>query len=252
MNFLLSYFIKLGLTTKDIANFKQSIIGPSSTKEQADLVWAEIQKIIDTEPESVRIRKNGKGELECLYIQTSYMRKWFTDFNTVLHIDSTFKVNLENFQLYISLVANEHYHGVPTSYCFMKSACGENLQFFYENITGTKLNHGKIEIIDEELANCKPDIIMIDKDLTNIDLLTNFFPNSIQYLCYFHVKKYFKKKVNDQDLNKDDKKQLHDQLVKLLEVSLFNFIHNFLLLINFRLKIFRVLIKLISQEITKS
>ena len=38
------------------------------------------------------------------------MRQWYIDFGDIRHIDSTFKVNVENFQLYISLTVNQHFN----------------------------------------------------------------------------------------------------------------------------------------------
>ena len=139
------------------------------------MLWEQIEALIAKEPSCVKLLKNSKGELECIFIQTSYMRKWFLDFHEIHNIDSTFKVNVENFQLYISMVHNEHGKGVPSAYCFMKSACKENIEFFYQNVTGkilkTAENGDVIEnILDEELAASTPGVNQIDKDLTNIDL----------------------------------------------------------------------------------
>ncbi len=66
------------------------------------------------------------------------------------------KVNVENFQLYISFTVNQHFRGVPTAYCFMKSASSENLEFFYQNVTGKKFVDGELVIFNEQLANVKP------------------------------------------------------------------------------------------------
>ena len=68
--------------------------------------------------------------------------------------------------------------------------------YIWEKITIDEISQETIiEIKDEELASCKPGVNLIDKDLTNIDLLTLYFPKSLQYLCTFHVLKYFKTKV---------------------------------------------------------
>ena len=79
---------------------------------------------------------NKNEELECIFIQTDFMKKWYLDFADVHHVDSTFKVNIENFQLFISLVHNQHGRGIPTGYMLTKSNCDENIDFFYQNLTG--------------------------------------------------------------------------------------------------------------------
>ena len=52
---------------------------------------------------------------------------------------------------------------------------------------------------------------MIDKDLTNIDMLKLYYPNTKIFLCTFHVLKWFKKLVNDH-VKKDDKETVHNLL----------------------------------------
>ena len=104
------------------------------------------------------------------------------------HIGTTFKVNIENFLLHISLVANQHARGVPTSFSFMKSCSAENLDFFYECLGGKRfLENCELEILNPELAKLNPVVIIIDKDLTNIELLQKYFPDSQILLCTFHV-----------------------------------------------------------------
>jgi len=38
----------------------------------------------------------------------------------------------------------------------MKSASSENLEFFYQNVTGKKFVDGELVIFNEQLANVKP------------------------------------------------------------------------------------------------
>jgi hypothetical protein len=51
------------------------------------------------------------------------MKDWYIKHPEIHHVDSTFRVNIENFQLYISMVVDAAGKGVPTGCCFMKSAC---------------------------------------------------------------------------------------------------------------------------------
>jgi len=116
----------------------------------------------------------------------------YLDFGDIHHIDSTFKVNIENFQLYIYLVVNQHSRGVPSGYCFMKSATAENIEFFYQQLTGKIINNEEIQIIHEDLSKIQPIVNIIDKDLTNIDVLSKYYPDATPLLCTFHVIKWFK------------------------------------------------------------
>jgi hypothetical protein len=50
---------------------------------------------------------------------------------------------------------------------------------------------GETEIFDEEKASSKVTTNMVDKDLTNIELLKQYYPNATILLCTFHVLKWF-------------------------------------------------------------
>ena len=57
-----------------------------------------IQRVKNSnDPDSVKIRLNEKNEVECIFIQTKFMKKWFIDFHEVHHIDTTFKVYIFQF-----------------------------------------------------------------------------------------------------------------------------------------------------------
>jgi len=58
----------------------------------------------DNSQNSVQIKVDENGTLQCLYIQTYQMKVWFKKYPNIVHIDSTFKVNIENYQLYICFV----------------------------------------------------------------------------------------------------------------------------------------------------
>jgi len=87
----------------------------------------------------------------------------------------------------------------------------------YDSYLGKKVNSdGEIEIFDEEKANSKVTTNMVDKDLTNIELLKQYYPNANILLCTFHVLKWFKKLVNDTVTGKETKEQIHDILTKMV------------------------------------
>ena len=57
---------------------------------------------------------------------------------------------------------------------------------------------------------------MVDKDLTNISLIPNYFIKSIILLCTFHLVKYFKAKIRDDEMEiaNNKKGELYDILSK--------------------------------------
>ncbi|CAF1325494.1 unnamed protein product [Rotaria sordida] len=123
----------INLTRKDINNFKQkmkfNLIGNRTDPELLQ-IW--IDEILNENPNnSIQIKLNEDGNLECLYIQTIQMKSWFEKYPNILHLDSTFKVNIENYQLYICMAQNANLRGVPVAYCLMTSGNKNNLEFFY-------------------------------------------------------------------------------------------------------------------------
>jgi hypothetical protein len=111
----------INLTIKDIYNFKQKIkfnlIGKQSDPE---LLRTWIDQILNENPSnSIQIKVNENSNLECLYIQNIQMKAWFEKYPNIVHIDSTFKVSIENDQLYICLVQNANLKEVLLAYCLM-------------------------------------------------------------------------------------------------------------------------------------
>ncbi|CAF3487097.1 unnamed protein product [Rotaria socialis] len=129
----------INLTRKDINNFKQNfqfnLVGDKSDPELLK-TWIN-QMLNDNSQNSVQIKINDKG--------------------------STFKVNIENYQLYICLVQNANLKGMPVSYCLMKLS---------------------------DLSETQ--VVMIDKDLTNADISRHYFDKARTLLCVFHVLEYLK------------------------------------------------------------
>jgi hypothetical protein len=91
----------INVARKDINNFKRKIkfnlVGNQSNPELLQ-TWID-QILNDSSSNSVQIKVNENGTLECIYIQTSQMKAWFEKYPNIVHIDSTFKVNIENYQL---------------------------------------------------------------------------------------------------------------------------------------------------------
>jgi hypothetical protein len=64
------------------------------------------------------------------------------------------------------MVQNSNGEGRPVSYCWMKAETYENLEFFYN------------EILDLPGAS-EVKVILVDKDLTNVNLLKTKFPRAV-------------------------------------------------------------------------
>ena len=119
---------------------------------------------------------DGDGILQ-LFVQLEFQQEWFHLYGQLIHIDGTFKVNCENYLLYVIMAQNSNGKGRPVAYCWMKSETKENLEFLYRLL---KLTPHIPEI----------KIILVDKDLTNLEVLRAAFSDSKILLCSFHVIKW--------------------------------------------------------------
>jgi len=145
----------------------------------------------------------NENDLQCIFIQTDRMKNWYQQYPEVLHIDSTFSINLEKFQLFSILAQDNNLRGVRVAYCFMNTDTKENLNFFYASFS----KHNNVT---------KTNAIIIDKDLTNINLLSQFFVNVQLLLCTFHVLKYVKLKIQKLQVELSKREALMEAFNKVL------------------------------------
>jgi hypothetical protein len=135
------------------------------------------------------------GSMEACFITLKSQREWFEKYPDINHLDATYKICMENFILYIFLAQDKNLAGVPIAFCLMKTETTGNMEFMYKMFS---------ELFDAK----KIKVIMIDKDLQNIEILKRFFPHVSLLLCTFHVIKYLKSIFADYDLDKGEKEKM--------------------------------------------
>ncbi|CAF2786046.1 unnamed protein product [Rotaria sp. Silwood2] len=197
----------INLTRKDVNNFKQKIkfnlIGNQSDPELLHTWIDEILNENSSNSIKIKIKINENGTLECLYIQTVHMKEWFDKYSNILHIDSTLKINIENYQLFICLVQNANLKGVPVAYCLMTTGNKDNLEFFYSTMS-------------QQNDLTQTQVVMVDKDLTNIDILQEYFRQARILLCIFHVLKYLKIRIHELKIPLTNRMNIMKNIRKLL------------------------------------
>ncbi len=72
------------------------------------------------------------------------------------------------------MVQDKNLRGLPVGYCFVDHEKADNLRFMYDQFTKYN-NPDSVEVI------------MVDKDLSNIELIKKYFPKATILLCTFHV-----------------------------------------------------------------
>lgn len=199
------------ITSYDIYNLKAKIVNKQNNyvNDEGKKIKNLIEKLKNEDIDNqVVFCLDEDSQLKCLYIQTNFQADWFKNYDTIVHIDGTFKLNVENYLLYVLLVQDSNCHGRPVAYCLMKNETNENLEFFYK----TFVEYNNVEFVK---------LVMVDKDLSNLYLIPNFFPNSVTLLCVFHVVKYLKsvvgKLVASQCLKNDFMESIHGMIYALNE-----------------------------------
>ena len=159
--------------------------------------------INENEKNYVSIKVDEDDRMQCIFIQSYFMVNWLKKFPEVLHIDSTFKVNVENYLLFIIMVQNGESKGVPIAYCLMNTDSKENIEFMYD-------------MLKENNDLCNTKCIIIDKDLTNVDVIRNYFENAKILLCSFHVLKYLKSYIHKLEVPIDQRKIIMNAVRSIL------------------------------------
>lgn len=189
------------LSDKDIENIKDTIMKDKNDKPEDEKI-ADFLNELKQNDAIIEYKKNEDDELEAVFLITNKQLNWYNKYAQMVHIDATFKVNKENYILYVFLSQDSYLHGLPVAYCLLKRENRENMQFMYESFI-KNLNKDIIENI------------MIDKDLQNIDLLKKYFPEANILLCTFHVIKYLKGVVADYE-SKENKQDVMDIISKMV------------------------------------
>ena len=117
--------------------------------------------------------------------------------------DSTYTVCSEGYILNAILVEDHDGSGKPVAYCHMKRGTKETL---------VKI----IDVFCEHNDTSQINVIMVDKDLTEISVLESKIPDAHNQICSFHILKYFKTKVSQLDLKQDQRSELIQLLHQIL------------------------------------
>ena len=163
---------------------------------KGQLLAAALNELADKKQATTYIQlDDGSVNAELVYLQTAQMKDHFRKYPEILFMDTTYNVNIEGHPLFAALAEDGGGRGKPVAYCYIRSEIKENFHKVLEkdcehnNVTGVR-------------------IVMVDKDLNEMNAIKEHIPNATILLCKFHVMKYFKKKVSDLDIKHDEKKAL--------------------------------------------
>ncbi|XP_050038259.3 uncharacterized protein [Dermacentor andersoni] len=166
------------LTTKDVYNYKMEYSIPIRTQEaHGEMLIHQIESLIEKNPDwLIHYEKNNENNLQFILIQTSHMREMFEKYPEVIFVDGTYKVNRENYVLYSILVEDGRGHGRCVCYAFVRNETTAVVRPMFEKF---------VDFNPFVIAACK--VVMIDKDMNELRILSSLLPNSTILLCTWHV-----------------------------------------------------------------
>nr|XP_054932886.1 uncharacterized protein LOC126541786 isoform X2 [Dermacentor andersoni] len=196
------------LTTKDVNNYKQRFSIPIRNEQaHGEMVLEKIDTLLANNPNWViHYEKNQSNNLQFVLLQTTHMREILEKYPEILFIDGTYKVNIEGYILYSILVEDGGGRGRPVCYAFLQNETTEIVQAMFAKFA---------EFNPFIVSACR--VVMIDKDMNELRILTKILPNSEILLCTWHVLQCFQQKVNEKA------RLQRDQLLPLLKKIVYSF-----------------------------
>jgi hypothetical protein len=139
---------------KDLHNLRSKLrTAKRGGRTESEILATWIDEFVKAKPGNVAEKLVGNdGVLQCIFVQSGEMRKAFQSFPELQIIDGTFKVNAQNYLLFVQMAQDGGKHGLPVSYCFMRSEIEPHLRFYYECMS----KHNDVS---------KTEIVFVDKDL---------------------------------------------------------------------------------------
>ena len=180
--------------TKDIINVRKKINHEKlNGRTQVEVLSDMLNQLVDKDPNSTTILQSDENnDFDILFFHTSEMKQMFAKFPGIILMDNTYNVCSEGDILKAILVEDQNGSGKPVAYSFRRRETKESLEKI-------------IDIFCDQNDTSKVNVIMVDKDLTEINLLEENIPHAHIQICSFHVLKYFKSKVAKLNIKQDEK-----------------------------------------------
>ncbi|XP_049524246.1 zinc finger SWIM domain-containing protein 1-like [Dermacentor silvarum] len=196
------------LTTKDVNNYKQRFSIPIRNEQaHGEMVLEKIHTLLANNPNWViHYEKNQNNNLQFVLLQATHMREILEKYPEILFIDGTYKVNIEGYILYSILIEDGGGRGRPVCYAFLRNETTEIVQAMFAKFA---------DFNPFVVSACR--VVMIDKDMNELRILTKILPNSEILLCTWHVLHCFQQKVNEKA------RLQRDQLLPLLKKIVYSF-----------------------------
>ena len=201
--------------TKDIHNLKSRVTKLKLCGlTQADLLLNVKIKICREFPEaSVEFVKRSNVPLDefsdsssllMIFVQTPIMRAWLVANPSVYFSDVTYRLNVENFNLLAVVVQDRDGFALPVAFGLICSETQSVICHFFRMLSNSMPNFAS------------PESIFVDKDFTQMSVLTEIFPTSNIFICAFHICKIWKTEIAKERIDITEKHALFQNLRSMM------------------------------------
>ena len=172
------------LVTKDVFNKSTSIrTEKRDGKTEEEILKDVLGSRMTNDPNGtyeLGIADDPQKTLTIIYVQTAKMKETFQRNNQVLFLDSTYRINIEQFCLYAVVVMDENGFGQPAALGFMANEQAATLRMFFDMFKERNPTWNEVSAV------------FVDRDFTQIAVLEEAIPQASVLICAFHDMKTLK------------------------------------------------------------
>ena len=195
------------ILTKDVENFLSKLSEAKGELTEAQKIVNFLKTKSDEDSESkLVIGQNDQEEIEMIFFQNCQMRKDFENFPDLVLIDGTYRTNNYNYTLLVFLVVDQDRKGRIVALSYLRREDSEHMDVLMSTFC--------------EVNGCNAvKLVLVDKDLTEINSIRKFFTSAHVLLCEVHVQRSLVKFVDEmfEKYNfKGDRKKLKMKIKSLL------------------------------------
>ncbi|OWZ15900.1 hypothetical protein PHMEG_00010385 [Phytophthora megakarya] len=193
----------------DVDNIVRGHSSSVSAADDSEATAAEVVAFLASDPGSAAgIAENESGETGVISISTAHMCSMYKRFYEVLLVVCSHKTNGYNYQLCTFMVMNEFGEGAVVQHSLLGSTGDWHMDRAIYHFKQAHPDRSKM------LRG-----IVVDKDLNEIRILQNHFPEAQILVCHFHVIKYLKEMRGKPEFGKissDDASQVDASIHSLV------------------------------------
>lgn len=210
------------LMTRDIWNVRTKYLTSQNSKDRVNHPLKQFEQEMNSRIEidnhnyfRLIYDEETSNTLLMVYYQNQEMKTMFAQYGEIIFVDGTYSLNKHNYSVYIIAVRDCNGNSQIVAFAIVAYERQLILDKFIELFV-------KMNSIEPTMA------VMIDKDLTEWNVLTKYLPNASVFICKFHCEQTFKRSIKNKELipiltrlvncdTSDQYQTAYDDLVKTID-----------------------------------